>query len=141
MLKRLTALGVSIVFSVTCNAASAELLVVVSVEAPFTRLASDELVDIYLGRRAQIGRGLQVVPLDQSEGSVERSEFYTRYIGQTPAQLKSHWAKLIFTGRGQPPQALSDSRAVVERLVGDITALGYIDAAFLDDRLRVITIE
>jgi len=48
---------------------------------------------------------------------------------------------LIFTGRGQPPQTLADSQAVVERLARDPGALGYIDARYLDDRLRVVTIE
>ena len=81
------------------------------------------------------------MPLDLTEGTAARSEFYTRYTGQTPAQIKAHWARQIFTGRGQPPQALANSRAVVERLVSDAKALGYIDPSFLDERLRVVTIE
>jgi len=46
------------------------------------------------------------VPLDLTEGTAVRSEFYTHYTGQTSAQIKAHWARQIFTGRGQPPQAL-----------------------------------
>lgn len=37
--------------------------------------------------------------------------------------------------------ALTNSRAVVERLVSDAKSLGYIDSSFLDERLRVVTIE
>ncbi|MEL7967367.1 phosphate ABC transporter substrate-binding protein [Vreelandella neptunia] len=121
--------------------ASAEVLVVVSAEAPVTRLTNSDLRDIYLGRRTLIVNGVQVVPLDLTEGTAARSEFYTHYTGQTPAQIKAHWARQIFTGRGQPPQALASSRAVVERLVSDVKALGYIDPSFLDERLRVVTIE
>ncbi len=129
------------VLSLTCLAASAEVLIVVSVEAPFSRLTSSDLRDIYLGRRTQVANGVHVVPLDQPEGAVARSEFYNRYTGQTPAQIKAHWARQIFTGRGEPPQALLNNHAVVERLVGDTKALGYIDPSFLDDRLRVVAIE
>ncbi len=145
MFKRLTATGVSIVLGTVLNlfyhTASAQVLVVVSAEAPFIRLASSDLSDIYLGRRTQIVNGIQVVPIDLPEGTVLRREFYAHYTGRTPAQIKAHWARQIFTGRGQPPQSLSDSRAVVERLVSDTKALGYIDAVFYDDRLRVVTIE
>lgn len=145
MFKRLAALVVSILLGATlslvCHAASAEVLVVVSADASFTRLASNELRDIYLGHRTQILSGLQVVPIDQPEGTAARSEFYANYTGQTSAQIKAHWARQIFTGRGQPPQALSNSREVVERLVSDTKALGYIDPSFLDERLRVVSIE
>ncbi len=145
MFKSLTVPSISMiagtVLSLSCFAASAEVLIVVSAEAPFSRLTSSDLRDIYLGRRTQIANGIHVVPLDQSEGAAARSEFYTRYTGQTPAQIKAHWARQIFTGRGEPPQALSNNHAVVERLVGDTKALGYIDHSFLDDRLRVVAIE
>ncbi|MBT2787560.1 phosphate ABC transporter substrate-binding protein [Halomonas sp. ISL-106] len=145
MVRRLIAPGISLLFgamlSLNCTLALAEVLVVVSADAPFTRLTSSDLRDIYLGRRTQIANGMMVVPLDQPEGTAARSEFYTHFTGQTPAQIKAHWARQIFTGRGQPPQALANSRAVVERLVSDTKALGYIDPAFLDERLRVVTIE
>jgi len=145
MLKRLTGSSIRLimgaVLSLAYHPASAEVLVVVSAEAPFTRLTSSDLRDIYLGRRTLIVNGVQVVPLDLTEGTAARSEFYTHYTGQTPAQIKAHWARQIFTGRGQPPQTLADSRAVVDRLVSDVKALGYIDPSFLDERLRVVTIE
>ncbi|AVI63168.1 hypothetical protein [Halomonas sp. GFAJ-1] len=141
MLKRLNMLGASVLLSVIGHAATADVLLVTSVEAPFTRLTSSELTDIYLGRRTQIGKGLAVIPLDQSGSSIEREVFYTRYIGQTPAQIKAHWARLIFTGRGQPPQTFRDSQAVIDRLVSDKAALGYINAAYFDDRLRVVQVE
>ncbi|MEA2118422.1 phosphate ABC transporter substrate-binding protein [Halovibrio sp. HP20-50] len=145
MLKRLTAPLVSLLLGAALtmvnHPARAEVLVVVSAEAPFTRLTRSDLRDIYLGRRTLIASGVQVEPLDQVEGTAARSEFYFHYTGQTPAQIKAHWAKQIFTGRGQPPQTLTNSRAMVERLVSDAKALGYIDPSFLDERLRVVTIE
>lgn len=145
MFKCLTGTGISLILgmmlSLAYHPASAEIVVVVSAEAPFTRLTSNDLKDIYLGRRSLIVNGEQMVPLDLSEGSAERGEFYTYYTGQTPAQIKAHWARQIFTGRGQPPQTLANSRSMVERLASDTKSLGYIDPSFLDERLRVVTIE
>ncbi|MDQ7731552.1 phosphate ABC transporter substrate-binding protein [Halomonas sp. SpR1] len=145
MLKRLTASVSNLLLAAGLGLfylpASAEVLVVVAAEAPVTRLTRSDLRDVYLGRRTLMINGVEVVPLDLTEGTAVRSEFYTHYTGQTPAQIKAHWARQIFTGRGQPPQALANSRAVVERLVSDAKSLGYIDSSFLDERLRVVTIE
>ncbi|MBS3666838.1 MULTISPECIES: phosphate ABC transporter substrate-binding protein [Halomonadaceae] len=145
MFKRFIAFATSLLLasglSLFYHPASAEVLVVVSAEAPVTRLTLSDLRDVYLGRRTLIVNGVEVVPLDLTEGTAARSEFYTHYTGQTPAQIKAHWARQIFTGRGQPPQALTNSLAVVERLVSDAKSLGYIDSSFLDERLRVVTIE
>ncbi|BBI50321.1 hypothetical protein HORIV_27420 [Vreelandella olivaria] len=110
MFKRLIASATSLLLasglSLFYHPASAEVLVVVSAEAPVTRLTLSDLRDVYLGRRTLIVNGVEVVPLDLTEGTAARSEFYTHYTGQTPAQIKAHWARQIFTGRGQPPQAL-----------------------------------
>jgi ABC-type phosphate transport system substrate-binding protein len=145
VVKRLLSSGISLLLgamlSLISHPALADVLVVVSADAPFTRLTSSDLRDIYLGRRTETANGIQVVPLDQSEGTIARGEFYTHFTGQTPAQIKAHWARQIFTGRGQPPQVLANSRAVVERLVSDTNTVGYIDPAFLNERLRVVTIE
>lgn len=119
----------------------ADLVVVVSAETGLTRIQRQELKDLYLDSRTRLQGGAAITPIDQSERSRERDEFYRRYIEKTPAQLRAHWARLIFTGRGQPPQTLADSQAVVERLARDPGALGYIDARYLDDRVRVVTIE
>lgn len=141
MAKRLTRFCYAVMLSVLPCTVMADLLVVVSAEAALERIQRQELKDLYLESRPQHRRLADITPIDQSERTREHNEFYRRYIEKTPAQLRAHWARLIFTGRGQPPQTLTDSQAVVERLVRDPRALGYIDARFLDERLKVVAVE
>ncbi|BCB62601.1 MULTISPECIES: phosphate ABC transporter substrate-binding protein [Halomonadaceae] len=141
MAKRLSQACCCLLLGLLPCAGVADLVVVVSAETGLTRIQRQELKDLYLDSRTRLQGGAAITPIDQSERSRERDEFYRRYIEKTPAQLRAHWARLIFTGRGQPPQTLADSQAVVERLARDPGALGYIDARYLDDRLRVVTIE
>ncbi len=141
MAKRLPRWCCCLLFALLPCTGVADLLVVVSAEAELTRIQRQELKDLYLESRTLRQGRTVVTPIDQSERSRERGEFYRHYIGKTPAQLRAHWARLIFTGRGQPPQTFADSQAVVERLVRDPNALGYIDARFLDERLKVVTVE
>ncbi|WP_404463212.1 phosphate ABC transporter substrate-binding protein [Vreelandella aquamarina] len=141
MAKRLSRFYCCALLSLLPCTVFADLVVVVSADAALSRIQRQELKDLYLESRTPLPGQARITPLDQSERSRERSEFYQRYIEKTPAQLRTHWARLIFTGRGQPPQALSNSQAVVERLIRDPYALGYIDPYFLDERLKVVTVE
>ena len=80
----------------------------------------------------------QVVPIDQAEGSVAREEFYTRFLGKSPAQVKAYWAKIIFTGRGQPPKEVASSIEVKKRVAENPNAIGYIDQSHVDESVRVL---
>jgi ABC-type phosphate transport system substrate-binding protein len=126
--------------------ARAEVVVVVSAENPVESLSRAELADIYLGRMNSFPNGQSVVPVDQRETSPTNHEFYSRYLGRTPAQIKAHWSKLIFSGRGQPPRAVAGDRAVAEFVAGHHHAIGYLAVDYLsaglaDKRLRVVPIE
>ncbi|TJY60942.1 phosphate ABC transporter substrate-binding protein [Sinimarinibacterium sp. CAU 1509] len=138
---RVVATGCWLVLSVVAGAASADPVVVVSAQSPLSTLSRDELTDIYLGRLVRLPNRERIVPIDQVERSPEHDAFYTAYLGRSAAQIKAHWSKLIFTGRGQPPRALGSGEAVAEAVAANPNAIGYVDQAFVDERLRVLPIE
>lgn len=119
----------------------AEVVVVVSAQNPIRILSRAELMDIYLGRRNRFPNGDPVVPIDQREGSSVHDEFYNRFLGQSPAQIRAHWSRLIFTGRGQPPRTVSNGDAMADSVAENLHAIGYVDLDLVDDRLRVVPIE
>lgn len=127
--------------SLAGGAAGAEVVVVVSADNPVESLSRAALRDIYLGRLNRFPNGDAVVPIDQREGSPAHDEFYSRYLGQSPAQIKAHWSKLIFTGRGQPPRAMPGDDAAAELVAENPNAIGYLDDSRVDERLRVVSIE
>ncbi|NHZ35667.1 phosphate ABC transporter substrate-binding protein [Massilia rubra] len=120
------------------HAAGAELVVIVSAKSPVASLRADQVADIFLGQVGTFPDGAEAVALDQRIGSPLRDEFYARVAAKTPALLKAYWTKMIFTGRGQPPQEAADS-AAVRRMVADNPALiGYIDKAALDPSVKAV---
>lgn len=54
--------------------------------------------------------------------------------------MKAYWSKMIFTGRGQPPPIVDDDEAVKARLARQPNAIGYIDDAALDARVKAVTV-
>lgn len=120
---------------------AAEVVVVVSSQNPIETLSRAQITDIYLGRMNRFPNGKPVKPIDLSESSPLRSEFYSRYLGRSPSQIKAHWSRLIFTGRGQPPPTVASSAVMAELVAENPEAIGYLYLDFLNERLRVVSID
>src|SRR5687767_5610707 len=129
---------IALALSLGSKAAAADVVAVVSAKNTVTTLSRNQVVDIFLGKASRFPDGRQAVPIDQAEGSAARDGFYATYAGKSPAQVKAHWSKIIFTGRGQPPLAVSNSAEVKKRIVENPSAIGYIEENLVDGSLRVM---
>lgn len=138
MRKLLSALAATLALSFT--AAATELVVVVSARNPVTVLRQDQVADIFLGQAGRFPDGAEAKALDLSLGSPLRNHFYARVAGKSPALLKAHWSKMIFTGRGQPPQELPNSQAVRKMVAENPAYIGYIDRASLDASVKAVLV-
>jgi ABC-type phosphate transport system substrate-binding protein len=119
-------------------AASQEVVAVVSAKSAVTALSSSQVADIFLGRATRFPDGTVAVPIDLNEESPERDRFYEQYTGKSPAQVKAHWSKIIFTGRGQPPRQASNSSEAKKLIAENPNAIGYIDGSAVDRTVRVL---
>jgi ABC-type phosphate transport system substrate-binding protein len=116
------------------------LVVVVSAASPISEISRLHLADLYMGRTTRFPNGERAVPIDQRAGSADRAAFSATYLGRSEAQMKAHWSRIIFTGRGRPPAEASSGEAVRDIVAGDRNAIGYIEARLVDSRLRVVRV-
>lgn len=117
---------------------TAGVVAVVSAKSAVTTLSREQVADIFLGRTSRYPNGDPAVALDQVENSVARDEFYVKYAGKAPAQIKAHWSKVIFTGRGQPPPEVGTDGDVKKRLTNNPNAIGYVEETAVDPSVRVV---
>ena len=121
--------------------ASAEVVTVVSAQNPVTALSRSEVSNIFLGKTSRFPDGTAAVPIDQPEGSAVRAEFYLSVSNRQPADIKAYWSKMIFTGRGQPPAVAGNDEQAKKILASRPDAIGYIDRASVDQRIKVLTVQ
>jgi ABC-type phosphate transport system substrate-binding protein len=120
----------SLVLALSLSAAQAGTVVVGNPSAaPLTKA---QVEDIFLGKN------LAANPIDQTEGSPIRDQFYTKATGRDAAQVKATWSRITFSGKGQPPKAVADAAAVKKAVAADPKAVGYIDAAAVDATVKVL---
>ena len=125
--------------ALACIAAdAAELVVIVSARSAVETLRADQVAAIFLGQSARFPDGALATAIDQPIGSEERRRFYLGVTGKSPALLKAHWSKMVFTGRGQPPRELRGNEAVRRAVADDPGLIGYIERDALDASVRPV---
>jgi hypothetical protein len=130
--------ALTLALTLVVNTVTADVVAVVSSTSAITSLSNAQVTDIFLGKVSRFPNGTVAVPIDQVEGSPARDEFYATFASKSPAQVKSHWAKIIFTGRGQPPKAVSNSIEVRKLLSANPQAISYLERGAVDSSVRVL---
>lgn len=131
MKKTLTALCAAALLAAALPA-SAEIVVIVNKDNPASRMFSEQASQFFLGKSAMF------TPVDQSEGSKIRNDFYQKVADKDPAQVKAIWSKLVFTGKATPPKEYKSNADVKKAVAEDPKAIGYIDKSAADDSVKVI---
>ena len=114
------------------SAAYADTVVIVSAKSSATTMTAEQVSQIYLGKSTAMK------PIDNSEKSPVRSQFYTKVTGKDEAQIKAIWSKLVFTGKATPPKELPTSADVVKAVATDPNSIGYVDKSAVDASVKVI---
>jgi ABC-type phosphate transport system substrate-binding protein len=125
--------------------AASDLVVVVNAKSEVGHLSRDDVVNIYLGRyrmlpdgAGQLQSALTVKPLDYPASSAERAAFYERLVNKSVAEINAYWARLVFSGKVLPPDVVSTSHDVLAFVAANPRAIGYLERARVDGRVRVV---
>ena len=123
--------------SLCCNVAFAEVAVIVN-PSNGDALDKDSISRLFLNKAKAFPSGTQAEPIALEEGAAATDEFNGKVLNKTAAQLTAFWSKLVFTGKGQPPKALSSDADVVAAVAANAGAIGYVDASAVNDSVRVV---
>lgn len=119
-------------------ALASDMVVIVSARSPLQSLRIDQVADIFLGQAGHYPDGGEAIALDHGIGSPLRDAFYAKVTAKSPALVKAHWTKMIFTGRGKPPREVANSAAVRKEVAANPALIGYIERVALDASVRPV---
>jgi len=131
MNKLMSALLVAAAVSATAPA-FAEVVVVVNAKAAESSMTKDQVAQFFLGKSSAM------TPVDQSEDSPLRAEFYKKVTDKDASQAKALWSKLVFTGKATMPKEVANSAAVKAAVAANPKAIGYMDKASVDASVKVV---
>jgi ABC-type phosphate transport system substrate-binding protein len=114
------------------SSARAELVVIVNANHPAASLTAEQIANVYLGKDASFAA------LDLPESTPLREEFYKKVAGKDAAQVKTMWARLIFTGKAQPPKQVGSAADAVRQVAGNHKAIAYVDKGAVDSSVKTV---
>lgn len=117
--------------------AYAEVAVIVNPSAGVDAASKEEIARLFLGKTTNI-KGVALTAVDQAEGNATRNAFYQKVADKTASQLNAYWSRLIFTGKGQPPEPVADDSEVLQSVSEDAGTIGYVDASAVNGTVKVI---
>ncbi|HEX9627099.1 MAG TPA: hypothetical protein VGA00_09195 [Acidiferrobacterales bacterium] len=129
----------SLVLATVSAVANAGLAIIAHPSNPTTGITADEAARVYLGKTRTLSSGTQVTAVDQGAGAA-RDKFYKSVVQMDDRAVKTHWSKLLFTGKARPPQELGGDEAVKEFVSRNPDAIGYVDGKVLDRSVKVLLI-
>jgi ABC-type phosphate transport system substrate-binding protein len=139
MSKIRTIAGGLALFAFFSGAAQAGMAIIAHPSNPIAGISAEETAKIYLGKSASFDNGRAATPVDQTAGPT-RTKFNAQVLQKDDRELKAYWSKLLFTGKGRPPEEIGDDAAVKAWVAKTPSALGYVDGKVVDSSVKVLLI-
>ena len=113
---------------------------IVVITSPTTALDASSVKDvrnIYLGRIKSVG-DVVLKPVDMADGSTARIQFLEQVVKKTPRQFKSHWIRLVFSGKASPMTKVSSEQEVIDWVLKNTDGIGYVSQSSVTSAIKVI---
>jgi ABC-type phosphate transport system substrate-binding protein len=115
--------------------------VIVNPDNPISEVERQFLRDAYLRKASDWARGELVRPIHLAAGFAVRDRFAHEVLRKTPSQLKNYWNQQIFSGKGVPPPEAASATAVVNYVLANPGAVGYLPVDADPGRAKVVQVK
>lgn len=137
-------LKVSLLILFTINIFAKDIVVICNKELQLDQLQIYDIRNLYL-KKIKAVDSIKLTPVDNKK---LQKEFNKRIIKKTPVQVNAYWAKMIFSGKAQPPTLLTNDKEVmvaieknddvIKRVASDKSVIGYILKQNLNSSVKVL---
>ncbi|MDX1802999.1 MAG: hypothetical protein R3292_02885 [Alcanivorax sp.] len=117
--------------------AIAAIVIVTSPHSALSQVKQSQLRQLYLRGSQHLGEQ-KVLALDLPDNSALRDRFYQQAVGKSASQVKTFWARMIFTGRGVPPRQVGGVSDMINTLRHQPDTLGYLPEGKVPSDLKVL---
>lgn len=129
-------LAFAIVAAPWWRTAQAQISVVVSATQSQS-ISADQIAEMFGGTMTTWPNGTKVQIVEHGD-AVLTQKFYIKVVRKPTTIVRAQWTKLALSGQALAPKKGADAAAVKDAIKKSPGAIGYIDAADLDDSVKEI---
>ncbi len=101
-------------------------------------ITQKDLYRLYFGKLTTLPNGQRLVPIVNNGDEEQLKIFASQVLQRSSQQLRSYWARQLFTGKGKPPVRVDDSTALKELIANNPEYIGYLWESEVDASVRVL---
>jgi len=96
---------------------------------------------IFLGKETAFSNGELATVLTHSPDSSLRAEFDEAVLKRKTFAVDAQWSKLVFTGRGTMPQTVQSDQEMIDLILQNKNAIGFIETSSVISDVKVVKID
>ena len=101
-------------------------------------ITREDLYRLYFGKLRTLPNGQRLIPLVNNGDEDQLKLFASQVLQRSSQQLRSYWARQLFTGKGKPPVRAKDALALKNLIATNPDYVGYLWESEVDGSVRVI---
>lgn len=137
MFKRLCLIGAFLSAGIT-HSAFADIAIVVNKDLNIDSINVNDIRNLYLGERRAFPNGTHAVPINHSEGSPDRKEFFASVLSMGEESMKRHWKRKMAVGSYYEPKEVGSYDELLKSIANTPGSIGYIDASKVNSSVKVL---
>ncbi|MFT6735249.1 MAG: ABC-type phosphate transport system substrate-binding protein [Polaribacter sp.] len=135
--KRMVVIGLCVFNLFATNYAVADVAIIVHPSNTST-FDKSTIKKIFLGKKKSFSNSRIAILLSSPPKSTATEEFNKKVIGKSRNQVNAYWSKMIFTGKGTPPQEMPSTDEIISAIAANPDAIAYIDSSEVTDAVRIV---
>lgn len=112
------------------------IAVVVSKNLNASDLSKSEVKRIFLSKTNKLDSSR--IKVYEIRDNNYKKEFYKNVLGKSIGQLRSYWARLIFTGKAQPPRQVESVEVLIRMMEDDASIISYVSSSKITRDMKVL---
>ncbi len=93
---------------------------------------------IFLGKTKLFENGRNAILINPKQGVNVREEFNNVVLNKSQTQVNAYWARMQFTGKGNPPQEMSSDQEIIAAISENKDVISYIDSSAVTNAVKVV---
>jgi hypothetical protein len=118
------------------NILCGQIVIVMSKDAAFDTIKKREVERLFLAKSKRLPSGKKAIVVEPKEKQL-KSHFYKKVLRKSEIQMRSYWAKMVFTGKGTPPKQVR-IEDISAYLASHENAIAYLDKSQVTSELKII---
>ena len=116
------------------------LAIVVHNKNPVEALTRSELIDLFMGKYVAFPNDKKAIPVELQGDQKVKIEFYKKLVGMPLSSVNAYWSRLRFTGIKRVAVFKENEKDVIDFIMENEAAIGYISESSITKDLKVIYI-